>query len=316
MRGAAKWVERCLWAIGFLASAICCAVWCNARLQQAGGNRELDRLSDAARSLKSIPRSSPAIKLAQGDVIGRIEIPRLEISTIVFEGTGANVLSIGVGHVPGSPLPGQQGNVVLAAHRDTFFRPLRDIRKLDRIALVTPSGTHSYSVDSATIVTPDHTEVLGSAPGAILTLVTCYPFDWFGHAPKRFIVRAHELNDPASSNVPAPEMKAQTHSEETEVMARVDDLPLAPPSPVQAYRAVPHVSAHSRPKPPSTGVTRSSLVDEIALAPATEPAAQESTEPAVETDAHLAPTHNSGNRMMRGIKKLNPKRLLDRIAGQ
>src|SRR5208282_4549310 len=107
--------ERCLWVIGFLALAFWLAVWCNASRQQVRGNRELDHLLEAARNLKSAPRSSPAVKLAQGDVIGQIEIPRLEISTIVFEGTGDNVLSIGVGHLTGSPLPGQQGNIVLAA---------------------------------------------------------------------------------------------------------------------------------------------------------------------------------------------------------
>ena len=76
MRGAAKWVERGLWTIGFLALAIWLAVWGNARRQQAGGNRELDR------RIKAELRSSPPMTLIQGDVIGRIEIPRLEISTI------------------------------------------------------------------------------------------------------------------------------------------------------------------------------------------------------------------------------------------
>jgi sortase A len=216
MRGATKWVERVLWTIGFLALAIWLAVWGNARRQQAGGNRELDR------RLKTELRSSPAPTLIQGDVIGRIEIPRLEISTIVFEGTGDDVLGIGVGHLPGSPLPGQPGNVVLAAHRDTFFRPLRNIHKRDTIAVVTPGGTRRYSVDETTIVTPDQTEILGPVSGAILTLVTCYPFDWFGHAPQRFIVRAHEIS-PAEA--PAAEVKAQTQSEAAEVMANVDHPP-------------------------------------------------------------------------------------------
>jgi sortase A len=269
MRGAAKWVERGLWTIGFLALAIWLAVWGNARRQQAGGNRELDR------RIKAELRSSPPMTLIQGDVIGRIEIPRLEISTIVFEGTGDDVLGIGVGHLPGSPLPGQPGNVVLAAHRDTFFRPLRNIHKRDTIEVVTPGGTRRYSVDETTIVTPDQTEILGPASGAILTLVTCYPFDWFGHAPQRFIVRAHEIS-PAEAT--ASEVKAQTQSEAAEVMANVDRLP--------------------RPKPP---VRRA---DPVAHAES----AEEEAEP--------APVHHSGNRIVRGVKKLNPKHLWARISGR
>ena len=163
------------------------------------------------------------MKLIQGDVIGRIEIPRLEISTIVFEGTGDQVLGIGVGHLPGSPLPGHRGNVVLAAHqRHFFFVPYGNIQAGDTIELVTPSGTRRYSVDETTIVTPDQTAVLGPVPGAILTLVTCYPFDWFGHAPQRFIVRAHEIKPSEASAV---EVKEQTPSEAADVMAGVDRLP-------------------------------------------------------------------------------------------
>jgi LPXTG-site transpeptidase (sortase) family protein len=144
------------------------------------------------------------------------------MSTVVFEGTGDNVLRIGVGHLSGSPLPGERGNVVLAAHRDTFFRPLRNIHNRDAIDVVTLGGTRHYSVDSTAIVTPDYTKVLAPTAGAVLTLITCYPFDWFGHAPKRFIVRAHELRDPASPGRPTSSRKSQTPAEESSVMASVD----------------------------------------------------------------------------------------------
>jgi sortase A len=223
-----KWVERFLWTIGFLALAVWLAVWANTRRQQAEASRELDR------RLKEHQMPSSPTRLVQGDVIGRIEIPRLEISTIVFEGTGDDVLGIGVGHLPDSPLPGLRGNIVLAAHRDTFFRPLRNIHKLDTIAVVTPGGTHRYSVDETRIVTPDHTEVLGPASGTILTLITCYPFDWFGHAPQRFIVRAHEVS-PASA--PAQDVKAQISEQASQVMANVDHV--SPPRPKPVVRRAP-----------------------------------------------------------------------------
>ena len=93
----------------------------------------------------------------------------------------------------GTPLPGQQGNVAITGHRDTFFRPLRNIRKDDEITLTTLSGSYRYRVDSTKVVEPEDTEVLDDSDDAILTLVTCYPFYFVGPAPKRFIVRAHRI---------------------------------------------------------------------------------------------------------------------------
>ena len=98
-----------------------------------------------------------------------------------------------VGHIPGTPLPGQQGNVAIAGHRDTFFRALRNIRKDDEITLATLDGSYRYRVDSTKVVEPEDTQVLDDSHDKILTLVTCYPFDFVGVAPKRFIVRAHRI---------------------------------------------------------------------------------------------------------------------------
>jgi sortase A len=95
-----------------------------------------------------------------------------------------------VGHIPGTALPGEDGNIVLAAHRDTFFRPLRNIQKGDEIALTTLSGAYRYRVESIQIVGPDDVGVLSPTKQPTLTLVTCYPFYFVGSAPKRFIVRA------------------------------------------------------------------------------------------------------------------------------
>jgi sortase A len=282
--GAVKGIERCLWAIGFLALAVWIAVWLNARRHQAEGNQELERRLGERVESPTRPTEPAAPKLAEGDLIGRIEIPRLRMSTVVFEGTGDGVLRIGVGHLAGSPLPGERGNVVLAAHRDTFFRPLRDIRKQDVIDVVTPNGMRRYRVDSTTIVTPDHTEVLGPVPGATLTLVTCYPFDWFGHAPKRFIVRAHEFKDrevTSESRVPPPKPQLPpTHAEAAEVMRNVDYV-------------TPIVTHTVRPRPVEKPI------EEIVTEAEPEPTEE------VSPEAGAA----KGNRMMRGLKKLNPKRL-------
>jgi sortase A len=123
-------------------------------------------------------------------LIGRIEIPRLGVSVMVMEGTGKSILGRAAGHIVGTALPGQKGNIGISAHRDTFFRPLRDIRQNDTILLITLGGEYRYRVLSTKIVSPYDVGVLKSSAGQILTLVTCYPFYFIGSAPSRFIVRA------------------------------------------------------------------------------------------------------------------------------
>ena len=90
-------------------------------------------------------------------------------------------------------MPGQQGNVAIAGHRDTFFRPLRNVQTDDEITLTTLGGSYHYLVDSTKWFSPEDTQVLDNSSDTILTLVTCYPFYFVGPAPKRFIVRAHRI---------------------------------------------------------------------------------------------------------------------------
>ena len=123
-------------------------------------------------------------------VIGRIEVPRLGVSVFVVEGTSSTTLRRAAGHIPGTALPGEPGNVGISAHRDTFFRPLRNIRQNDIITLTTLLGEFRYRVVSTAIVNPSDVGVLNQREDEILTLVTCYPFYFVGSAPNRFIVRA------------------------------------------------------------------------------------------------------------------------------
>ena len=137
-------------------------------------------------------RPAPAV-VRRGDVIGELEIPRLRVSVMIFEGDDSEILKQGAGHIPGTALTPGRGNIGIAAHRDTYFRPLRGIRANDVIALKTPTGTSRYSVTEATIVRPSDVGVLARAPGRDLTLVTCYPFFYVGSAPERFIVHARKI---------------------------------------------------------------------------------------------------------------------------
>jgi sortase A len=125
--------------------------------------------------------------------IGRLEIPSVGISTIVAWGTDAATLRRAVGHIDGTALPGEPGNVGLAGHRDTVFRGLRELRPADRIRLVTADGSFEYAVESLRTVEPDRSDVLDPSPHPTLTLVTCYPFNFIGPAPLRFIVRARRV---------------------------------------------------------------------------------------------------------------------------
>jgi sortase A len=158
------------------------------RWAQTSGNRELERLLSARTPQLKPPAISGGVHL-----LGRLEIPRIGLSAIVFEGDDNGTLQLGIGHLPGSAMPGKTGNVVLAAHRDTFFRPLKDIEAPDVIKLTTSTGIHTYTVQSANVISPEQTSVLNPTPDSTLTLITCYPFSYIGAAPQRFIVRAVEV---------------------------------------------------------------------------------------------------------------------------
>jgi sortase A len=156
-----------------------------------GVEREKPSIAEAP---KPAPNQTPSVgPPARESVIGRLAIPRLQLAAMVREGADEGTLSRAVGHIPGTALPGNIGNVGLAGHRDTFFRALRKIRADDVIELQTTAGTYRYMVKSTRIVTPRDVSVLNASGGETLTLVTCYPFYYVGSAPKRFIVHATQI---------------------------------------------------------------------------------------------------------------------------
>jgi len=135
------------------------------------------------------PKPGPQPGAARG-VIGRLELPRLRLSVMTREGTDAATLRRAVGHIPRTALPGEPGNAAFAGHRDTFFRKLRDVKRGDDILITTARGRHHYVVRETRVVQPTDVSVLEPTGAAVLTLVTCYPFNYIGPAPERFIVRA------------------------------------------------------------------------------------------------------------------------------
>jgi len=109
---------------------------------------------------------------------------------MVLDGASSQTMRVGLGHITGTSSPGENGNVAIAGHRDTFFRPLRRIQEGDEILLETPAKALTYRVSSTEIVDPSEVAVLRSHGKDELTLITCYPFSYLGPAPKRFIVHA------------------------------------------------------------------------------------------------------------------------------
>jgi sortase A len=228
-KGLLLWLERLLFAIGLLclglvAYTVIDARWfayrqgrlfddarrahaAAPRAAEVGKDRsgagpqaapsETDRLDTFRPGSGASSSVAPPPQAAEGSLIGRIEIPRVGISSLVLEGVDGSTLHRGVGHIPGTPLPQLPGNVGLAGHRDTVFRGLKDIQKNDLITVETLEGTYRYAVDWAQVVDPGDIAVLGVSNRPELTLVTCFPFYYVGSAPERFVVRARLLAGPA-----------------------------------------------------------------------------------------------------------------------
>ncbi len=180
-------------ALGYCAIAIADATryqdWARDQMREAGlvsAKLATNRSSDVSQA--------PPLRLGSGmDLVGRIDVPRLHISAMIAEGTSSRILRVAVGHIPGTALPGQAGNVALAAHRDTFFRHLGEFKSGDLIRVTVPGRQYLYSVKFTDVVRPNETWVVEPSTGQLLTLVTCYPFHYVGPAPERFVVRARRL---------------------------------------------------------------------------------------------------------------------------
>lgn len=152
-------------------------------------------------------------------LLGRLEIPSIQLTVMVREGVDTASLRKAAGHLPSSPLPGELGNVVVLGHRDTFFRPLRRIAQGDGIRVKTRSGSFQYVVDSIQVVPPEQSlDFTEDRSAESMTLITCFPFDYVGPAPRRFVVRARMLSDSSSSKL---DPSVHTNSAETNPLERM-----------------------------------------------------------------------------------------------
>jgi sortase A len=155
--------------------------------------RETRAVLDSLRAVPPSPSKPTPGTLAIGEPIGTLEVARVGLSGVVVEGDSEAVLDRAIGHLPDTPLPWEEGNSALAAHRDTIFRPLKGVRLGDVLRLRTPHGDFDYRVSETLIVKPRDVWVLDPTPVTTLTLISCWPFNYIGNAPERFVVRAERI---------------------------------------------------------------------------------------------------------------------------
>lgn len=184
-----RWFARALIVIGAAALAWSAFHMMSAAWFQRQTAATLESLS---RAPAIEPRPTPDT-VGVGEPIGTLEITRLGLSGVVVEGDTDAVLDRAIGHLPDTPLPWHAGNSALAAHRDALFRPLKGVRLGDMLRLKTPYGDFDYQVRDTLIVKPGDVWVLDPTPGTTLTLISCWPFNYIGNAPERFIVRAERI---------------------------------------------------------------------------------------------------------------------------
>ncbi|RRN67207.1 class D sortase [Peribacillus simplex] len=126
-----------------------------------------------------------------GEEIGELYIPKLKAKLPIFHGTNEDELEKGVGHFAESVLPGENDNSVLSGHRDTVFRKLGQVGEGDLLIVRTSAGEFTYKINKVRIVDEDDRTVIVPKPRATLTVSTCYPFDYIGSAPERYILVAY-----------------------------------------------------------------------------------------------------------------------------
>lgn len=183
-----------------IAGAVAVGIWACSLLSltiwQAWQSHEFDRRRSAPQT-----QAQPQTRFEDGAIVGRLTIPRLHVRAMVREGDSDHTLRVALGHIPGTSFPGQIGNTGIAGHRDSLFHNLKDVAADDEITFETPRARYVYRVESTQIVKPEHTEVLKQGPARELTLVTCFPFEYVGSAPDRFIVKARLISDNAVANI-------------------------------------------------------------------------------------------------------------------
>jgi sortase A len=191
-----RWIERALFVTGGVLALWCMVVAGRAYYYSQLGVPQPTRITE-------LPGESPGAAAravsapAPGAWIARLEATSVALSATVLEGSDAGTLSRAAGHIEDTAFPGERGNIGIAGHRDTVFRRLGRLHIGDHLTLTTSGHVFHYRVSGTQIVGPEDVYVLDPTDRPVITLVTCYPFEFIGHAPRRFIVRADLVGEEA-----------------------------------------------------------------------------------------------------------------------
>jgi sortase A len=184
-------IERLLWLGGMLSMSIFLGHLALAEMQRVNDLAAYQSQPDQSLwSPARIEAFNASLGADTSDVVGVFRIPRLDLEVPIYHGASDLHLDRGIAVIEGTALPGEAGNMGIAGHRDGYFRVLKDIEHGDEVQVSTHDGDHLYRVEKTMIVEPSAVEVLAPTDSPSVTLVTCYPFYFVGHAPQRFIVRA------------------------------------------------------------------------------------------------------------------------------
>jgi sortase A len=145
-------------------------------------------LEQSARDQDDSGTSALAAPAESGQQLTRLVIPKINFEAIVLEGTDRQQLIAGPGHLTDTVFPGEAGNAVITAHRDTFFRRIFELEKGDEIDVQRDGRVFHYEVTGKKVVPPTDLSVIHATPDAQLTLITCYPIYYIGPAPERLVV--------------------------------------------------------------------------------------------------------------------------------
>jgi LPXTG-site transpeptidase (sortase) family protein len=166
--------------------------------QMFWGQRQLERTWAAQQTQHSSEPRADKVAV-KDDGLMRLSIPKIDLAAVVVEGTNRKSLLLGPGHMTETPSPGELGNSVITAHRDTFFRHIYELQKGDEILVQRSGKTFRYSVISKHIVKPSDMSVVKASQDARLTLITCYPTYYIGPAPERLVVTSQLIDDGSGS---------------------------------------------------------------------------------------------------------------------
>jgi sortase A len=198
----------CSSVIAAEAEAVADKTWLATKLGLESSAPDQSQWSDKARA------NYEATKDDGGEPLAVLEIDRLSIVAPIYKGTRRATLDRGLGLVESSPSPGEIGNIALSGHRDSFFRPLKDIKFGDKITLHMRDSDQDFLVTDIRIVDALDISVLDDSDTTVLTLITCYPFYYVGYAPDRYIVRA--------APVDAGSVDIATHSVQPAALTEAD----------------------------------------------------------------------------------------------